>query len=311
MAKIVKTKHILLLFLLCSSVFSTTGIFEISPAQAQNQNTYHIALEGSSWNHTTLKVLLVPPNNESWWNTNFLNDTLRAIGQWNDAIQYFALNYTNYSYLSFLKLEPTVSNQIQPGFDIYINWTEYELGNTEDIGGLTTTIQQNNLIFNCSINLATHSQLDIPFFDADMQNVALHELGHTLGALCTNNTGEIMTPLFSLPSSAKLISTLDVYGVAKVFGWIENSYNFYPVDKWLPSQPLILPSNIPYEFLPVTQQNSQPQTFADNPLIENIVFWVEILTHTEILPILILLIVILVIVALYPKKKKNKIEIPS
>jgi len=309
MIKSGKTKNFFLLFLLCSGLFLAIGIFEINPAQVQNQNTYHIALEGSTWNRTILRILLTTPNHASWWNPSYLNDTLRAIGQWNEAIQYFASNFTGYAFLSIVKFEPSVSSQIQPGFNIYLNWTENELGNTEDIGGLTTTTEQGNVVINCSINLATHSQVGIPFFDSDMQNIALHELGHTLGILCTNNTGEIMTPLYSPPSSAKLISTMDVYGVASAFSWITSFNSFYPVNKWLPSQPVILPSNIPYEFLPVSHQNAQPQTLANNSYAENIVFWVEFLTYTGILPILILVISILIFVALYPKKKKKKVRL--
>ena len=299
-------RNFFLLFLLFSSLLLSAGIFSVSQVQGQNQNVYHLALEGSTWDRTTLKILLVTPNNESWWNSAYLNSTLRAIGQWNDALQYFASNYTEYAYLSSIKLEVTISNQTQPGFDIYVNWAVFELGNTADIGGLTTTVEQNNVIINSTINLATHTSHGANFADEDEQNVALHELGHGLGILCTNNTGEIMTPEFTLLSPAKLISTLDVYGVARVFAWMTNASNFYPVNQWLPSQPVILPSNIPYQFLPVSSQNALPQTIANNPVVETLVLMVEILTHPEILPVVISFVLILIIIAIYPKKKKKQ-----
>ena len=305
MAKMVKAKNFFLLFLLCSSSFLAIGIFVISQVQGQNQNVYHLALEGSTWNRTILKILLILPNNESWWSPSYLNDTLRAIGQWNNAIQYFASNYTKYAYLSFIKLEPTVSNQTQPGFDIYLNWTESP--NTTDIAGLTSSIQQNNVIINSTINLSTHSSHDAALADGDEQNIALHELGHGLGILCTNNTGEIMTPEYTLLTSAKLISTLDVYGVARVFAWMANGVSFYPVDKWLPSQPVILPSNIPYEFLPVSPQYALPETLANNPVVETLVLMVEILIHPKILLFVVLFVIILIIIAVVPRKKKKQV----
>lgn len=306
MAITFKFKIFFLIFLLFSSFLT---IYAMGQVQAQNQNVYHLALEGSTWNKTTLKILLVQPNNESWWNPSYLNDTLRAIGQWNDALQYFASNYTDYAYLSLINLEPTVSNHIQSGFDVYLNWTEFELGNSEDIGGLTTTVEQNNILINDTVNLATHSSIGIALADGDEQNIAVHELGHVLGILCTNNTGEIMTPLYSFLSPEKLISTLDVYGVARVFAWIINASSIYPVSQWLPNHPVILPANIPYQFLPVSSQNALPQTLANNPVVENLVFGLEILLLPEIFPLVLVLIIILIIIAVLLIKKKK--QMPS
>ena len=237
--------------------------------------------------------------------SRYLDDTLRAVGQWNDAIQYFASNYTNYAYLSFVNLEATVSNQTQPGFDIYLNWTASSLENSTDVAGLTFPTEQDNVMINSTINLSTHASHGEPLSDADEQNVALHELGHGLGILCTNNTDEIMTPEYILRGSTKLISTLDVYGVAKVFDWPTNSSNFYPVNSWLPSQPVILPSNITYQFLPVSSQNAVPQTLANNPIVETLVETFEILIHPEILPFVILFVIILIVIAFIPKIKKT------
>ena len=301
-------RKFLLLILILSPLFLSSGSFALNQVQGQNQNVYHLALEGSTWNKTTLKILLVQPNNESWWNPGYLNDTLRAIGQWNDALQYFASNYTNYAYLSLIKLDPTVSNHTQNGFDVYLNWTENELGNTADIAGLTTTVEQNNVVINDSVNLATHSSYGIALADGDEQNIALHELGHVLGILCTNNTGEIMTPEYSLLSSEKLISTLDVYGVARVFAWVTNASSFYPVSQWLPNNPVILPANIPYQFLPIPSQDAVPQTLENNPVVQNLFLFFELLLTPEFFPFAILLVavlVILLVIVIFPTIKKE------
>ncbi len=71
----------------------------------------------------TLNALVVTADNESWWNPDYLSTSLRAIGQWNDAIAAFASNYSDFSYLSNLRIQPTISNISEPGFDIYITWT--------------------------------------------------------------------------------------------------------------------------------------------------------------------------------------------
>jgi hypothetical protein len=92
-----------------------------------------------------------------------------------------------------------------------------------------------------------------------MQNIALHELGHSLGLGHSNYTGDVMYPAYTLLGPADSISTLDVYGVATVFAWMLNPSKFYPVNEWLQSNSVILPSN-QYEYLPVSPQNTRPLT---------------------------------------------------
>jgi len=293
-----------LLFLLFSSLFLTASISAISQVQGQNQNNYSLQIQGLTWNRTTLNILLVTPNNESWWNPIYVNSTLRAIGQWNDAISYFASNYSNFGYLSSLKFEPAVTNETKTGFDIYLNWTETTLDNTADEVGLTSTTDQNNVIINCTVNLATHTSHGDALSDGDMQNIALHELGHSLGLGHSNYTGDVMYPAYTLLGSADSISTLDIYGVATVFAWMLNPSKFYPVNEWLQSDPVILPSN-QYEYLPVSPQNARPQTLANNPIVQTLILMVEILIHPEILAIVLLFIIVLIIIALIPSKRKK------
>ena len=118
------------LFLLVSTIVLSSCSYAIEQVHAQSQNNYFLEIQGIAWDHTTLSVLLTPPLNASWWNAGFLNATLRAIGQWNDAINYFASNYTQYAFLTALKLQSTVAYQSEAGFDIYLNWTQSPLANT-------------------------------------------------------------------------------------------------------------------------------------------------------------------------------------
>ena len=62
-----------------------------------------------------------------------------------------------------------------------------------------------------------------------MQNVALHELGHSLGLGHSNYTGDLMYAVYTMGiHRLKSISTLDVYGVATLFAWETNSTDILP-----------------------------------------------------------------------------------
>ncbi len=104
-----------LLFLWIASLVLASSFVSVSSVQGQSQDTYSLQLQGFVWNHPTLNALIVPADNESWWDSTFLKTSLRAIGQWNDAIATFASNYSDYSYLSSLRIQPTVSSTLQTG----------------------------------------------------------------------------------------------------------------------------------------------------------------------------------------------------
>lgn len=126
-----------LLFLWISSLVLAASFVSNSEVQGQSPDKYSLQLQGFVWNHSPLNALVVTADNESWWNPNYLNIMLRAIGQWNDAIAAFASNHSDFSYLSSLRIQSTVSNESQSGFDIYVNWVESPLSNTTDEVGLS------------------------------------------------------------------------------------------------------------------------------------------------------------------------------
>ncbi len=284
----------------------SAGTVVINQAQAQNQSNDFLEIQGIAWDQTTINILVITPNNESWWSPIYTNSALRAIGQWNEAIHYFASNYSDYAYLSNLKLQSTVSNASITGFDIYLNWTDSPLKSSSNEIGLETSTILDNAIINCNISLAAHTSHGDPLTDGDMQNIALHELGHSLGLGHSNYTGDVMYPVYTLLSPPRYVSTLDVYGVATTFAWMSNSVSFYPVNQWLQNTPVTLPPNIPYKSLPVSTQNAVPQTLANNPVVETLTLMFDILIHPEILAIVIVFIAVLIIIAIVPSKRKKQ-----
>lgn len=296
-----------LVFLLFSTLFLTAGSFAISQAQSPNQNVFALEIQGLAWNKPTLKLLLTTPNNESWWNPIYINSTLRAVGQWNDAVSYFAAHNSDYAYLSDLKLNPTVLNYTQSGFDIYLNWTQSNLPGSSDEVGLSTITSESNAVVGCTISLSTHTHHGEPLIDGDMQNIALHELGHALCLGHSNDTGDVMFPDVALLGPGKSISTLDAYGVATTFAWMDNQFKFYPVSDWLKPIPVVLPSNIQYSYLPVSSQNARPNTLQNNTFLQNLILDIELFLHPEIFAILLTLVIFLVAIILIGKYKNRRL----
>jgi hypothetical protein len=291
-------------FCLCSVLLLTACFFGSSGAVGQA--VYSLQLQGFAWTHSTLTALVITADNESWWNPAFINTAIRAIGQWNEAITFFAQNHTDYSYLSDLTIQSNISNKTLPGYDIYINWTQSSLNNASDEIGLTRTfVSGDSTITNCTINLAVHANHQTTLTDVDMQNIALHELGHGLGLGHCNYTGDLMYSYYNVGNSAEEISSLDTYGVATVFGWMKNPTSFYPVSGWFTQNSVTLPSYITYQGLPVSPQNTPPLTLANNPVGQYLVLIYELLLHPEIDAIIIGIILLFVIIGFVTRRPRQ------
>ncbi len=247
-----RLKTPIILFLTLALLLAT-----LPTAHGQSQSTQELALEGPTWDHSLITILITPPLNESWWNPLYLNATLQAIGEWNDAIAYFASNYSDFAYLSELRMEPYLSNQSNQDFDVSISWI-HEFGNETCDAGLTTTSYQSGVVFESSTKISALDCFGDVLNEADSQNVAVHELGHVLGLGHSNYTRDLMYYSLALGSPVRSISTLDLYGVAIVFRWMTSSPEYDPDNQGVPIYSVTLPTIIMYENLPVSENNLPP-----------------------------------------------------
>lgn len=290
--------------LLLSLLFAAT--FFGSQSLVSGQDVYSVDIQGFAWNHSTLSVLIVTSENESWWQSSLVNDAQRAIGQWNDALAAFGSNNSAYSYLSDVTMQSTVSNVSLPGYDLYINWTKSSLSNSSDEVGLAKTyVNGDSSIENCTISLAVQSSQGTTMRAIDIQNIAIHELGHGLCLGHSNYTGDLMYSTYSLGISPEAVSSLDAYGVARCFAWMPNASSFRPVSHWLNVSYVTLPQGIAYVELPVSAQNQPPQTLADTPAIQFIIMMLAVLAQPIIAVPVLIVVLVFVILATFPKRKRH------
>ena len=278
--------------------------FSVSPVLAQNVN--ELRLGNSVWNHSTISALIVTADKESWWNPAYVNNTIRAIGQWNEAINEFAINQSNYNYLLGTSINAQVSNETFPSYDLYINWTESINGDMSNEIGLTTIYSSStNIITKCTMSLGVKTNIGVTLSNIDMQNIALHELGHCLGLSHCNYSSDIMYPLYNVGGSSSLLSTLDVYGVATMFAWKLDPANIFPVRQWLNETSVTLPADIPYQYLSVSAENTPPLTIIDNPISQFFIMLFALVAMPLIAIPIIILIIMLVFAVLVTRRSKS------
>lgn len=277
-------------------LWSTLVLVAFRPTEAQTD--YSVEVNGNTWDHTTISVGIFPRENESWWEPSYLNATLHAIAQWNDAIQEFASNYTEFSYLSSIRLVPTITYESISDFDAYIRWmaecdSETTIGKTQAIVNLQCTIVDS------MIRLATKAPSGHVMTEVDMQNIIVHELGHNFGLSHSNYSEDVMYYIVSYLETVKPLSSLDLYALSQIFEWMSNSTQSSSSNMCPQESSLILPSNISYFQLPIAAENIPiyvPQNFAE--------YVVGLFVRPEILLLILVAVTSLVVVVVVRGRKK-------
>jgi predicted Zn-dependent protease len=267
--------------------------------QPEAQQEHSIEVTGYTWDHSTISVSILPRESESWWKPSYLDATLHGVAQWNDAIQKFAANHTEFLYLSAIRLVPTINYENVSGFDIYIGWIE-ECGSESTIGQSRATIRLSCLTINNTVCLTAKAPSGHVMTEADMQNIVVHELGHTFGLYHCSYSGDVMYSIVNYRATVKPLSSLDLYALSQSFKWMTNSSQFTSSSTCPQESSVTLPSSISYVHFPIAAENL-PASTPQN-LIE---YTIELFQRPEILESILIAVTLLVVLVIILKSRKK------
>ena len=278
----------ILLPIICTTAF-------LSSLQTRGQTEYSIEVRGYTWDHSTIKVCIIPQQNMSWWKPEYLTAVLNGIAQWNDAIQEFGQSNTSFSYLSSLRFVVSTHYENISGFDTYIGWV-MECESEATIGKSWISIKSPCYATNATVCLTTRAPTGHVMNEVDMQNIVVHELGHTLGLSHCNISSDVMYPTVYYQNTVKPLSTLDIYGVAQVFEFKTNST--------CPEESIVtMPSSISYTYFQISPENTP--AFIPKNLTE---YTFRLLLRPEFI-ILVGITCIAIVLILTEKRERKKLRI--
>lgn len=233
-----------------SAVFLTfVFLFLVLPVSRLrvHSSTPYINLEGCSWDHPTLNVLLIP-NSSSWFDPSYLTYARLAIDSWKASINAYTNAYGS-SYLNKIEFKVFVYGiNSTLKYDIYIRFYK-DLG--DGIAGVTRYYyyEESGKLINATITIASEVY-GVRLSYIQIRNTVAHEIGHALGLghaseYETINGYELMYYAFDFQQTIDRIvypSTLDIYALSKIYAWLQSGIYEGPI---LTS--VSLPSSIPYK----------------------------------------------------------------
>ena len=268
------------------------SVIVLVPPKTEAQTEYSIEIQGYTWDKSTINVCVIPQENMSWWKPAYLDAALHGIAQWNNAIQEFASNNTDYSYLSSVQFVPSIRYGNVSGFDVYMGWVA-QCSNDSTIGRTQAAIGFPCVVVNATVCLTAKAPSGHVMTETDMQNIVVHELGHTLGLSHCNYTSDVMYPSVYYTETVKPLSSLNLYGVSQIFGLLTTQDN---QSITCPTGTVVtLPQNMSY-----TQFQIATANLPDSPM--NLVEY--FLQPEKLVTIAFALVLIVTTALLFRKKKK-------
>lgn len=275
--------------------------------EAQTEEyTPSLDISNIPWDKTTLHILIVEAPNESWWEVEFVNATVDAVSNWEVALDFFIEKYPDFSYLSNLNFDLTVAPQTTDGYDVYVEFAETIPEQNQLVLGRTATYTNTeNNRDHCTVTLATSSQ-SLSFSTNGMTKVATHEFGHVLGLEHSDSAADLMYPSSDLVFSKYEISTLDLYGVAVIFGWLNYGSLLNPQE----GNSISLPDSIGYEYAPPANP-STPQNEGIQ-FLQSATAFVEqnVVSILVIMAVVCFLVALSIILRSRKSTKENRIITP-
>jgi hypothetical protein len=268
--------------------------------QTKAQSEHVIETQGQTWSDVLIRVCIIPQENQSWWKPEYLDSALNGVAMWNDAIQQFSGDYSEGGHLSRVSLVSTITAEPVSGFDLYIGWiAQCELEST--IGQTKLLVNGPCSIINSTVCLAAKAPSGHVMTETDMQNIVVHELGHNFGLSHCTNSEDVMYKVVQYRKTVKPLSTLDLYAVSQNFVWLTNSTQFNSSDSCPKPTTLSLPSNIPYSFFAIPEENTptpKPQSVTEQ--------LIELFLSPESIVLLSLGLVLVIFVVVVVKRSRKQ-----